>query len=116
MHNRKHNKRTNKKKDKRHEESEHISSVRLAVLPIALGEVDEAGVDAVDAEGLDQSRHRQQVGEGGGERGRPAAAVDEGTPRRHQLHHLGKSLLQAFRQNPAFTGGFVIKFRYNLSN
>lgn len=60
-----------------------MSSVRFR-------EEDESWVDAVDAERLDESRHRQQVGERRGQSRRPAARVDEGAPRRHQLHDLNK--------------------------
>lgn len=55
---------------------------------IWLGEENESRVDTVCAERLDQTRYREQVGQSSRQCCRPTAAVDEGSPRRHQMHHL----------------------------
>lgn len=48
---------TDKQEQQRNNERKHISSVRLSVSPIRLGEEDETRVDAIGTERLDQTRY-----------------------------------------------------------
>ena len=47
-----------------------------------------AGEESVPRHGLQNPRTADEGPQGGGEGGGEAAGVDEGTPRRHDLHHL----------------------------
>lgn len=58
------------------------------MLAVTLREEYESRVYAVEAEGLDEARYGQQVREGGGQGGRPAAGVDQRAPKCHHVHYL----------------------------
>jgi len=69
-----------------HEEGEDVAAVRLPCFAVALREEQEARVDAIDAQGLDEPGHGQQVGQRRAQSRGEAARVDDVRRRGDELH------------------------------